>query len=417
MKVDVIAAIEVIPIALPDPPLLNASGTHERVALRSIVRLRTSNGVEGVGEAHGGAALVADIDRLALLLKGVPISATRRALSIAVASMGSRRADRVFAPIEVAMLDALGKSLGLPVAEVLGGRVRDRVEFAGYLFFKWPAHLGETADGWGEIETADHIVQLADRMASKFGFHSWKIKGGVYPASHEIECVRALHNARPGEPVRIDPNSVWSFELATEVANRLRGTVEYLEDPCASLDEMAALRSAQPVPLATNMFAESFDEHIPLIMKGATDVVLLDHHVVGGLRRAVAIADMCAAAGLGMSMHSNSHTGVSLSAMTHLASVVVGDVRTNDTHYPWNADFDIVEPSSMSIEDGFVKVPTIPGLGVRIDEDRLAEAHARYVNSEVRERRDGDYARRVVPTMGMNLGPTTMSESGWMPLP
>ncbi|MBT2497924.1 glucarate dehydratase [Agromyces sp. ISL-38] len=410
-----IRRITVTPIAFPDPPLLNSAGAHEPLALRAIVELETSSGVVGLGEAHGSARLLAEMGEIADALLELPVHATAEAGARVAAILGRARGDRAFAPFEVAMLDAFARLLGVPLVELLGGAVRERVEFSGYLFYKWAGHLDEERpDAWGEVATPEQLVGLARRFEASDGFRSWKLKGGVRPIAEELEGVRALRHAFPDSPVRIDPNCRWSLDASVEAAQQLDGVAEYLEDPCLGLAAMRELRERVAVPLATNMLAEDFDAHLPVIAERAADIVLLDHHVVGGLRRAVTLASLCEAAGIGLSMHSNSHLGISFAAMIHLAAAVTGDVRTNDTHYPWNREHDIIVGGPIPIEGGTVAVPGAQGLGVELDHELHAIAHERYLASDIRERNDGAYARRLVPGFSGGLGRWTARRSGWV---
>ncbi len=100
----------------------------------------------------------------------------------------------------------------------------------------------------------------------------------------------------------------------------LAGILEYLEDPTPGLDGMAEVAQQAPMPLATNMCVVAFDQ---LGARGGETVrcgvVLSDHHYWGGLQRSRLLAGICDTFGLGLSMHSNSHLGISLAAMVHLA--------------------------------------------------------------------------------------------------
>lgn len=412
--IELIERIIVTPIAFPDPPLLNATGAHEPLALRTIVELIGSAGTVGLGEAHGGARLLGDIESVANAVVGLPVSAIGAARVRAQALLGSVRADRAFSPIEVAMSDAFARVLGAPVVDLLGGAVRERVEFSGYLFYKWGRHLDDSGpDAWGEVSTPNDVLALARCLESEHGFRSWKLKGGVQSLADEIAAVQSLHAAFPDAPVRLDPNCRWTFEASVEASHQLEGVVEYLEDPCDGLDRMAKLRTATRVPLATNMLAEDFTSHAAVLRSRGADIVLLDHHVVGGLSRAVALAHMCQAFDIGVSMHSNSHLGISFAAMVHLAAAVTGDTRANDTHYPWNQDHDIITGGPLRIVGGSIGIPSGPGLGVALDQELLAEAHDRYLASGIRERGDAAYARRAHPGFSQARGTWTMASPGW----
>ncbi len=413
MNPDRIERIVVTPVAFPDPPLLNVAGIHEPLALRTIVQVHTAAGIVGVGEAHGGARLLRSIRSAADAVTGTStaeIETARSAVDAAVETL----AERAFAPIEVAMLDAFAQRVGCRVVDLLGGAARDSAEFAGYLFFKLPRHLDASEDDdWGRVIEPAEVVGLARRLHRDHGFRSWKLKGGVLPIEDELAAICALREDVPGAPLRLDPNSRWSREAAMEVARRMQGTLEYLEDPCEGYDAMAEVTALSGMPTATNMLAGSFAASIRTLFSSAASVMLLDHHVVGGLRRAQSLADLCAASGVAVSMHSNSHLGVSLAAMTHLAAAVRGDVRANDTHYPWNRDHDILTGGPLAIIDGAVALPEGTGLGVSVDEALLAEAHERYRTTGIRERDDGGYARRQFADFGEDRAAWTMERSGW----
>jgi len=413
MTIDRIERVVVTPIAFPDPPLLNVAGIHEPLALRTIVQVYTANGQVGVGEAHGGAALLQTIHLAGRTVTGMSSYEIENARS-AVHRQLPHLAERAFAPIEVAMLDAFAQRINCRVVDLLGGAAREHAEFAGYLFYKLAHHLdADQPDQWGEVLTAAQVVDIAQRMHRDFGFTSWKLKGAVHPISTELDAIMALRDAFPAAPLRLDPNARWSMMAAYEAGERMRGTLEYLEDPAAGHAAMVELTAQGPLPTATNMRAGSTADTLRTIAHRAADIVLLDHHVVGGLRRAVELSRLCHAAGIGVSMHSNSHLGVSMAAMTHLAAAVRGDTRANDTHYPWNRDHDIIVGGPIPIVDGHVQVPEGPGLGVQVDDDQLAQAHQRYVETTIRERNDAAYARCLIPDFGTDTEPWTTHRSGW----
>ncbi len=138
--------------------------------------------------------------------------------------------------VEVACLDAQGKLLGRPVSDLLGGSVRDAVPFAAYLFYKWaehPALDGDPAvgDEWGEALDPAGIVEQARLMQQRYGFSSFKLKGGVFPPDEEIAAMKALAEAFPGQPLRLDPNTAWTVETSQYVARELDGCPGVLGGP------------------------------------------------------------------------------------------------------------------------------------------------------------------------------------------
>jgi glucarate dehydratase len=381
-----VTEVRLTPIAFADPPLLNSKGVHQPYALRAVVELVTDEGLVGLGETYGDDAELERLRAVAPRLVGLDpfdLNGLTAAVRTVHPGLAARAAAIVVAGFEVACVDLQGKALGLPACTVLGGRVRDTVPYAGYLFYKW---AGE--DPWGEALDPAGIVAQARRMVDTWGFTSLKLKGGVFRPEEEIEAVLALREAFPDHPLRLDPNTAWTVETSVRVGERLAGVLEYLEDPCAGIPGMAEVARRQPLPLATNMCVVSFPDVAPAVREGAIQVVLADHHYWGGLRASGLLAGIAGTVGWGVSMHSNSHLGISLAAMTHLAAATPNLTYASDTHTPWQdpAD-DIIEPA-LPFVDGAVAVPTAPGLGVTLDRDNVARLHEQYLTCGIRTRDD-----------------------------
>lgn len=221
-------------------------------------------------------------------------------------------------------------------------------------------------------------------------------KGGVFPPDEEIAAIRALRTAFPSHPLRLDPNCAWSVPTSLHVANETDGLLEYLEDPTATIAGMATVAARASMPLATNMCVVSFADIPEAFGTNAVQVVLADHHYWGGLRGAARLAAVCDTYGVGLSMHSNSHLGISLAAMVHLAAATPTLSYAPDTHTPWQSGVDVVE-HPLSFVDGAVPVPDTPGLGVTLDRDALARLHENYLRCGIRERDDATYMRSVQP--------------------
>ena len=422
-----IARMDVTPVAIADAPLRNAPGIHEPYVNRLIVELVSEDGISGFGEAaYSGnlhqillglrehlvgrdAANTAVIGQIITeLLTGQdegdrdPIYANFTGASGTVQTL----VPRVFAPIEVAALDLTGRSLGVSVSDLLGGAVRDSVPFAAYLFYKHAGGGGEDDDlrddVWGEAMSPEGIVEQARAMIVRFGFKSVKLKGGVFPPEEEIEGIQALRAALgPGVPLRLDPNCAWSTETSVMVGRALANDLEYFEDPTAGIPGMAEvhqrlLAEGIDLPNATNMCVTAFS-HIPeSVALDAVQVILGDHHYWGGLRATVALGRICETFGIGMSMHSNSHLGISLAAMVQVAAATPTLTYDADTHYPWLHDADeIIVGGKLQLVDGALPVTTTPGLGVEIDRDALARGHERFERITYRDRDDAGYMRRM----------------------
>jgi glucarate dehydratase len=197
----------------------------------------------------------------------------------------------------------------------------------------------------------------------------------------EVATVKLLRERfGPRAGLRLDPNACWSVPTSMRVAEALRDAdLEYLEDPTAGIEGMAEVARHTPIPLSTNMCVTAF-EHIPLAFRArAVQVVLGDHHGWGGLTAFRHLGVICKTLGWGLSQHSNSHLGISFAAMIHAAAAIPNLTYASDTHYPWNAASDVVrETDRLRIRDGCVELWQAPGLGVSIDEERLAAAHGAY---------------------------------------
>ncbi|MFB6842964.1 enolase C-terminal domain-like protein [Streptomyces sp. NPDC056361] len=305
----------------------------------------------------------------------------------------------VVSAFETACLDALGKTLGLPVHALLGGKVRDSVEYSAYLFHRWAAHPGAApTDDWGAALDPAGVVAQARRFDRLHGFRSFKLKGGVFEPEREIAAIRALAEAFPGRPLRLDPNGAWSVETSLAVARELGDVLEYLEDPSSGTDAMARIAARTDVPLATNMCVTTFEEIPDAFAKGAVRIVLADHHYWGGLHRTRELAALCRTYGIGLSMHSNTHLGISLAAMTHVAATLPDLHHACDTHYPWQTE-DVITPRP-AFRSGHFPVPDTPGLGIHLDRPALAALHHRWLTD------DGTHHNRDDTTAMRSANPT-----------
>ncbi|MEU3188510.1 glucarate dehydratase family protein [Streptomyces sp. NPDC006923] len=413
--------VRLTPILIADPPLLNTQGVHQPYTPRLIVEVVTRGGVTGIGETYGDGKYLDLARPLAEALPGRPVSDVNGLFALASEVCGDSRgpaeqadagrvdagglrgvqtADKlrlsVVSGFEVACLDALGRTLGLPVHALLGGKVRDSVEYSAYLFYRWAEHpdTGEK-DDWGAALDPAGIVAQARRFVRDHGFSSFKLKGGVFEPEQEIAAVRALAEAFPGRPLRLDPNGAWSVPTSLRVAEELAGVLEYLEDPASGTELMAEVSAGTSVPLATNMCVTTVPEIAEAFSRDAVQVVLSDHHYWGGLHRTRELAAVCRAFGVGLSMHSNTHLGISLAAMTQVAATVPNLDYACDSHYPWQTE-DVIT-ARHTFRDGRLDVSDAPGLGVELDREKLAVLHRRWLDDDgaMRERDDAAAMRKA----------------------
>ncbi len=406
-----IKKLKVTPIALPDPPLLAASGCHGPYFLRNMVELEVEGGITGIGETVGGERTTEALERARKRIVGRSVFATHE-LSRVLSGLGMG----CLAGVELACLDAAGKAVSSRVCDLVGGPARDSVEFAAYLFYRYaadhPVVLADSRvvdgrgkgakalDDWGEIRTPDAMAAAARRMRDQFGFRAFKLKGGVLEPKRELESLFALADALGKDArLRIDPNARWRLPTAIAIGKELtRLNLEYYEDPVAGRSAMAEVRKATGLKMSTNMCVTAF-AHIPDALKlGPIDVLLCDHHYFGGFAGCQALGPIARAAGWGLSQHSNSHAGVTMAAMIHLAASIPELEYASDTHYPWLAEgSDVIEGPRLALKDGRMAIPRGPGLGVSLDRDRLARAHETYVKCGMRGRDDASLMKRIEP--------------------
>jgi len=355
-----------------EAPLRYSLGSHPGFS-RLVIEIETDEGITGLGECYTGASRAGQLEELKPLLIGEdPMNLERIRWKLAAPSSVKLFGYVLgFAGLEFAILDIQGKALNRPVCDLLGGKIRDEVPFAAYLFYRYP-----NVQGAGEISNATQMVDFAKDLVARHGFKTLKYKNGVLPPEEEIETFIALRQAFPKHRIRLDPNGVWTVTTAVDVARRLHDyNMEYLEDPVWGLRAMQRVNAKVPwVTLASNMSVFAFEDLAPTIMADVLDVVLLDPHWYGGIHRAKLAGQICEALGVDAGMHSGAEFGISQAAMLHLAASTANLTLAADSHYHHLSD-DIIEGGKMQYRNGTMKVPSGPGLGVTLDRDKLAQYH------------------------------------------
>jgi glucarate dehydratase len=415
-------------IAIADPPLRSSYGLHAPYALRTILELKSDDGIIGLAETHGGDAIAHAFRALAPQLRGAdPYRVAGTLLPTIEEDSRAQSADRsqtyhvpgenpndqaarLYSAIEIACLDLIGKSVGRPACDLLGGRARDAVPFSAYAFYKHAGGGGEGADAredvYGEALAPEQLLRQVQQMMREYGFRDVKLKAGVLDPEIEIETIRQLRSALgPDVPLRIDPNCAWSVATSVRVGRALAVELAgggYLEDPAAGLAAMSEVRrrllaEGNSTPLASNVAVTGFADIPPCIRSDAVQIILCDPHYWGGLAQVQHLGKICRTFGLGLSMHSNTHLGISLMAMAHAAAATQQLSYACDTHYPWQSGRDeVVAGGRIRFENGCVRIPEQPGLGIELDYDQLARGRERYAKCAYRNRDDAAEMRKHV---------------------
>ncbi|MCG2583946.1 glucarate dehydratase [Massilia sp. TS11] len=423
-----VTAVRVIPVAGRDSMLLNLSGAHGPYFTRNLVLLTDSSGATGVGEVPGGEAIRRTLEEAAALVIGQPVGDYRAILNAVRAAFADRdaggRGQQTFdlrvmvhavTALEAALLDLLGKFLGLPVCALLGdGQQRAQVPMLGYLFYIGDRRqtdldydsAPQAEDDWlrlrheAALDTAG-VLRLAEAAQRRYGFQDFKLKGGVLAGDAEIEAVTALHARFPEARITLDPNGAWSLAEAVRLCRGKGEVLAYAEDPCGAengfsgREVMAEFRRATGLPTATNMIATDWREMGHAVMLQSVSIPLADPHfwtMAGSVR----VAQMCHEWGLTWGSHSNNHFDVSLAMFTHVAAAAPGQITAIDTHWIWQ-DGQYLTRNPLQILDGQVAVPSAPGLGVELDMDAVEQAHALYQAKGLGARDDAMAMQYLIP--------------------
>ncbi len=306
-----VSSVRVIPVAGEDSMLLNLSGAHGPYFTRNIVLIHDDAGHTGISEVPGGESIRAVLEEATPLIIGANIADRGRVMNVVLNKFAARDSSgrgmqtydqrvtiHAVTAIEAAFLDLLGQFLDLPVAALLGDGVqRTRVDVLGYLFFvgdRTRTSLpyrgnSEELDPWlrlrdEETLTIPALLRLAEAAQDRYGFHDFKLKGGVFAGAFEIDATSALAERFPQARITIDPNGAWSLDEAIALCQGKRSVLAYAEDPCGAesgfsgREIMAEFRRATGIPTATNMVATDWRELHHAAELHAIDILLADPH-------------------------------------------------------------------------------------------------------------------------------------------
>ena len=437
-NVDVkIERMEVIPAAGYDSYLLNLAGAHEPFFTRNIVVMTDSAGYTGVGEVPGGEVLTKRLESCIPLVEGQPLGRFKQIilecqehLNNEIAAAGAaaggaetahaqifKKVTNVLTGVETPLLDLLAKHLEVPVAALLGdGQVREEVPFLGYLFYvadrrKAPdlpyLHDDDDSDDWGRIRrepalTPEAIVRQAEAAQKRFGFHDFKLKGGVFEGPEELKAIRALKERFPDARITIDPNGAWSLADSVEWCRDMVGVLTYCEDPCGAegrfsgRETMAEFHRLTGLATATNMIDTDWREMKAAIRLDSVTIPLADPHF-WTMQGCVRVAQLCHDMDLTWGVHSNNHFDISLMMVANAAAAAPGIINACDTHYMWQ-DGQHLGKTAPVFTDGCLTVPRDGvGLGVEIDRAKLDAAHKLYVDNGCGTRDDACGMQYLIP--------------------
>ncbi len=373
-----IADIRATTVSIPlEAALRHSNGAHWGRFVRTIVEVESDDGRVGLGEMGGGGesaeSAIRGLRSYLIDHDVFQLEALRFKIANPTASLYNNRT-QLLAAIEFACLDLIGQKRDQPVYNLLGGKLRDEVPFASYLFFRY----ANAATGIGEVRTPEQLVNHAQALKATYGFTVHKLKGGVFAPDVELDAYHALAAAFPNDQLRYDPNGALSVEQAIRFGQAIEPLRnDYFEDPTWGLNGVRRVRSMVRIPIATNTVVVNFEQLAANVLDLAVDVVLLDTTFWGGIRPCIKAAGVCDTFQLGVAVHSSGELGIQLATMLHLGAVLNNLTFAADAHYHHVMD-DIIVGGKLSYQNGAIRVPDGPGLGVQLDREKLAEYAALY---------------------------------------
>ena len=362
-----IASIETTIVDVPTVRRHKLSSLSVTAQSYVVVVLRLANGVQGIGEAAtlGGPrwseesveSIKANIDAyLAPALIGAP--ADRFEAARARMDEAAKRNNAAKGAIKSALFDAVGKTLGVPAVQLLGGLVRSSIPVF------WTLASGDPGQ---EIEEAEK--KLAARLHDRF-----KVKIGAQSADADLARLRRLAGALDGRAsLIVDANQAWDETTALRCLPVLAELgVRLVEQPLPAWDlaGMARLRARSTVPLMADECVFSTHEMLDVARAGAADVVSLKLVKHGGLLATRNVAAVAEAAGIGL--YGGCLLESSIGAAAHL-QVFAGlpNLAWGCEHFGPQILTDDLVTEPLRFADFHIHLPTGPGLGVTLDPDKL----------------------------------------------
>ncbi len=355
---------------------------------RTVIELALENGITGLGETWGTPDVYALAQRFARELLGKDALNRFSFKEILGKSSYDNRFGRnglaTLAGLDLAAWDAVGRSLGMSLAELIGGRRKESIEVVCTLP---AAMLGkavsrkELTDHLDVLANTKLVVEFALVQARKSGFRSFKLKSAAYSPAWDWKLLNELREALPQARIRFDPNANYGPATAIDLCRRLDSLgLEFFEDPTGELEGIARLKAAVKTPVATNMWVIKDEHLVPAIRRQAVDVVLADIFMWGGIDALRRMARVAHAYGLKPALHSGYETGIATVANLHLASALAEVEYPNDSGLHFLSSDVLSE--NLKVNNGAMTLPAGPGLGVTLDRAKLA--HVALESNDIR---------------------------------
>ena len=334
----------------------------------TFVRIETDAGITGWGEgtpwghtylpAHG-AGIRAGIETMGPVLLGLDprrLNHVERAMDVCLPGHLYAKA-----PVDMACWDILGQATGMPIADLLGGRYAEGTPIASSISTGSP----------------DEILALIDDYRA-LGYRVHSVKVGAHVA---LDIARIRHieaNRKPEERILYDVNRAWTRAEALQVMNAVADLGITVEQPCETLDDIAAIRPLTRVPISVDERLETLGDMTRISRDGLAEVVNIKLNRVGGLTKARRIRDLALAHGIQAYVMATGGTVLADTEAAHLAQSIPREMRLGTWSCQEMLARDIAPGRGVRNIDGDLTVPDMPGLGVAPDIDLLGDAVAEY---------------------------------------
>jgi muconate cycloisomerase len=344
-----------------------------------LIEVETDAGVRGIGESVASPTIA---PVLAIIRDAIPHFIGQSAYDgnrlisnyyrYAFNSKGTGSAPRYFsqalAGIELALWDAIGKSTGLPLHKLLGGAVRERVEYFGFLQGDTPAEL------------ASHAEELM-----RAGFKVLYVKVGRGAELDIAICAEVRKAVGDKVRLRLDANEVWDMLTARRMFETLKAyNPEFIEQPVpgrTGAEGLSRLRAVTGIPIAADQSVYSADDLFEICRNRAADVIVLGLHETCGVTRFIKAAAVAEAANTNICLHGVFETGITTCASIQVAATIGNLDDGNQIMWQLLAE-DIIEKPDLKPVNGALPVSDEPGLGFKLRPDSVTRAAKAYKEKE-----------------------------------
>jgi galactonate dehydratase len=341
------------------------------------VRVDTDEGVSGVGEGTLNGfvrtieAAVHELEHLVLGEDPRRVTAVARRLYDSVSNEGGHVHRHAIAAVEIACWDIVGKSLGVPVYQLLGGRVRDSA----------PAY----ANGWYRQERTPEAFAVAAESVVEKGFRALKLDpfgtAHGFVADGELETalaiVEAIRARFPTLQILIDVHARFAAAEAIRVARAFEplGVFWFEEPTIRDPERSTTVAHATSLRIATGETFHTLGQFLELAKDGEISIWQPEPMSLGGIRPTLAVADLAAAAGAWLAPHQSGGpvaTAVCLQLAACVPNFLIQE-HFDPFNDPWTAELVTWTPA-LDPSTGELSLPDAPGLGLELDED-VARRH------------------------------------------